>query len=236
MNKGESIGIIGESGCGKTTLIKLIMGFFQTTKGEIKINGENINNYTTSSIREKIAYVSQNDYWFQDTIYNNLTIGNAHATKNQLDKICNIVKMKHYIENSPYGYNSMIEEGGINLSCGEKQRFSIAKALVTNPDVLVLDESTANLDAITEEYVVEQLRREEDKIKIIVAHRLNTLIHCNLIIAMKDGIIQEIGTPQELLKHDGMFKELWSIQNKVFEQIENNGSSQTDTDTEMASY
>ena len=101
----------------------------------------------------------------------------------------------------------------------QKQRFSIAKALITEPEVLILDESTANLDASTEEYVVKQLQGEKDKIKIIVAHRLNTLIHCNKIISMKDGVIVEAGTPQELLLQDGMFKELWSIQNKVVEGI-----------------
>lgn len=217
VNKGESIGIIGESGCGKTTLIKLIMGFFDANEGEIRLNNKNIKDYTRASIRQKIAYVSQNDFWFQDTIHNNLTIGKEKASDEDLDKVCSMVKMDKYVANTPYGYNSMIEEGGTNLSCGEKQRFSIAKALITNPDVLILDESTANLDASTEEYVVEQLRGEADKIKIIVAHRLNTLIHCNKIIAMKDGIITEAGTPQELLKQDGMFKELWAIQNKVFD-------------------
>lgn len=217
VNKGESIGIIGESGCGKTTLIKLIMGFFDPNKGEVNLNNKNMNEFTKASIRKKIAYVSQNDFWFQDTIHNNLTIGKETATDKDLDKVCSMVKMDKFMEKAPYGYNSMIEEGGTNLSSGEKQRFSIAKALITDPDVLVLDESTANLDASTEEYVVEQLRREEDKIKIIVAHRLNTLIHCNKIIAMRDGIIVEAGTPQELLKQDGMFKELWSIQNKVFD-------------------
>ena len=107
--------------------------------------------------------------------------------------------------------------------------------MITNPDVLILDESTANLDAATEEYVVEQLRREEDKIKIIVAHRLNTLIHCNLIIAMKDGVIEEMGTPQELLKQEGMFKELWNIQNKVFEKLGNDDTS-SETETVSVSY
>ena len=158
------------------------------------------------------------DFWFQDTIFNNLTIGKENASVQELEKVCKMVKMDKYIKNSPYGYNSMIEEEGTNLSCGEKQRFSIAKALITNPDVLILDESTANLDANTEEYVVEQLRKEEDKIKIIVAHRLNTLIHCNKIIAMKDGEIVEMGSPQDLLKQDGMFKELWNIQNKIFNE------------------
>ena len=217
VNRGESIGIIGESGCGKTTLIKLIMGFFDVSKGEIRFNNRKMDDFTKASIRQKIAYVSQNDFWFQDTIHNNLTIGKEKASDEDLDRICSMVKMDRYIANSPYGYNSMIEEGGTNLSCGEKQRFSIAKALITNPDVLILDESTANLDASTEEYVVEQLRGEADKIKIIVAHRLNTLIHCNKIIAMQDGVIVEAGTPQELLKQDGMFRELWSIQNKVFD-------------------
>ena len=166
-----------------------------------------------------MAYVSQEDYWFQDTIYNNLTIGKEKATTEDLDRVCKMVKMDDYIEKSPYGYNSMIEEGAINLSSGQKQRFSIAKALITDPEVLILDESTANLDASTEEYVVEQLRGEVDKIKIIVAHRLNTLIHCNKIISMKDGVIVEAGTPQELLKQNGMFKELWAIQNRVFDNM-----------------
>jgi len=219
VSKGEAIGIIGESGCGKTTLIKLIMAFFDVNEGEILINGKNMNEFTRKSLREKMAYVSQNDYWFQDTIYNNLTIGKERATQEELDKVCKMVKMDQYIEESAYGYNSMIEEGGINLSSGQKQRFSIAKALITNPDVLILDESTANLDASTEEYVVEQLRGEKDKIKIIVAHRLNTLVHCNKIIAMEDGFIVEAGTPQELLKQDGMFKQLWEIQNKVFDNM-----------------
>ena len=228
VGKGESIGVIGESGCGKTTLIKLIMGFFDANDGEILINGKNMNEFTRSSIRSKMAYVSQNDYWFQDTIYNNLTIGKTNAGEKDLDKVCQMVKMEKYVEDSPYGYNSMIEEGGINLSAGQKQRFSIAKALITEPDVLILDESTSNLDASTEEYVVEQLGAEADKIKIIVAHRLNTLVHCNKIIAMKDGVIVEAGTPQELLKQDGMFKELWSIQNKVFDDIEGEEEGEED--------
>lgn len=219
VSRGESIGIIGESGCGKTTLIKLMMAFFEQNEGEILINGKNVKDYARSSIRKKMAYVSQNDYWFQDTIYNNLTIGREKASERDLDRVCEMVKMEKYIEDSPYGYNSMIEEGGINLSSGQKQRFSIAKALITEPDVLILDESTANLDASTEEYVVEQLRGEKDKIKIIVAHRLNTLVHCNKIIAMQDGVIVETGTPQELLKQDGMFKQLWEIQNKVFNNM-----------------
>ena len=131
-----------------------------------------------------------------------------------------MVKMDDYIKDSTYGYNSMIEEGAINLSTGQKQRFSIAKALITNPDVLILDESTANLDANTEEYVIEQLRGESDKIKIIVAHRLNSLIHCNKIIAIEDGVIVEAGSPQELLRQDGMFKQLWTVQNQVMERLE----------------
>ena len=201
------------------------MGFFDINEGQILVNGEDINIFTKSSLRKRMAYVSQDDYWFQDTIFNNLTIGKENATIEELDRVCKMVKMDDYIKNSTYGYNSMIEEGAINLSSGQKQRFSIAKALITDPDVLILDESTANLDASTEEYVVEQLQGEQKKIKIIVAHRLNTLIHCNKIISIENGIIVEAGSPQELLKQDGMFKELWTIQNKAFDNI----SSQEDS-------
>ena len=199
VEEGESIGIIGTSGCGKTTLIKLILAFYPINSGVIKMNGVDISKCTSSSIRRRIAYVSQNDFWFKDTIFNNLTIGNRDATVQELDKVCEMVKMTDYIQKAPYGYNSKIEEGGGNLSSGEKQRFSIAKALITNPDVLILDESTSNLDANTEEFVVEELGKEKNKIKIIIAHRLNTLMQCDKIIAMEKGNIVEAGTPQELL-------------------------------------
>lgn len=215
VNKGESIGIIGTSGCGKTTLIKLILNFFEITDGQILINNININNLTTSSVRKKIAYVSQNDFWFQDTIANNLTIGNKNATTEEIENVLETVKMKDYVDSKPYGLNTMLEEGATNLSSGEKQRFSIAKALITNPDVLVLDESTSNLDASTEEFIVNSLAHEKDKIKLVIAHRLNTLIKCDKIISIKDGYIVESGTPQELLEAKGMFYELWNIQNQA---------------------
>lgn len=215
VEEGESIGIIGTSGCGKTTLIKLILAFYPINSGVIKMNGVDISKCTSSSIRRRIAYVSQNDFWFKDTIFNNLTIGNRDATVQGLDKVCEMVKMTDYIQKAPYGYNSKIEEGGGNLSSGEKQRFSIAKALITNPDVLILDESTSNLDANTEEFVVEELGKEKNKIKIIIAHRLNTLMQCDKIIAMEKGNIVEAGTPQELLKEDGVFRKLWDIQTKA---------------------
>lgn len=219
INKGDSVGIIGSSGCGKTTLIKLILDFFDVTDGAIYVNGTDMRNLTSHSVRKKMAYVSQNDYWFQDTIFNNLTIGDRNTTTEKLDEICSKVKMTDYIKRSDYGYNTMIEEEGGNLSSGERQRFSIAKALVVEPDVLILDESTSNLDAKTEEFVVEQLNADKNKIKIIVAHRLNTLLHCNKIIAIDDGEIVESGTAQELLKKKGMFYNLWKIQGRAFEQI-----------------
>lgn len=217
-NKGESIGIIGTSGCGKTTLIKLLLGFYPVTGGILKVNGEDINKFTSSSIRKKIAYVSQNDFWFQDTIYNNLTIGNKDATIEEINKVCKLVKMDEFITKCPYGFNTILEEGASNLSSGERQRLSIAKALVTNPDVLVLDESTSNLDAETEEFVIERLRGEKDKIKIIIAHRLNTLRHCTKIIAIKDGRIVECGTPQELIEQKGMFYSFWTSQSNAFQK------------------
>ena len=225
IKEGESLGIIGTSGCGKTTLIKLILGFYPVNNGEIRMNGKDISKCTTSSVRQKIAYVSQNDFWFQDTIFNNLTIGNRNATTEELDRVCEIVKMTDYIRKSPYGYNSKMQEGGGNLSSGEKQRFSIAKALITNPDVLILDESTSNLDANTEEFVVQELGKEKDKIKIIIAHRLNTLLQCDKIIAMEKGNIVEVGSPKELIKKEGgVFNNLWKIQTKGI--INNDGQGE----------
>ena len=215
VKKGESIGVIGESGCGKTTLIKLILKFYEANDGEIRINDKNINDITSSSLRRKIAYVSQNDFWFQDTIYNNLTIGKPHATKEEVEKILESVKMKKFIENKQYGLNTILEEGATNLSSGERQRLSIAKALITKPEILILDESTSNLDAETEEFIVNSLATEKDKMKIVIAHRLNTLAKCNKIIAIKDGNIVEAGTPKQLIEKKGMFYQLWNIQNQA---------------------
>ena len=218
INEGESIGIIGTSGSGKTTLIKLILSFYKVTKGKILINGKNIDDLTTSSIRQKIAYVSQNDFWFQDTIFNNLTLGNKKASVEDVERVLEEVQMKEFVDEQPRGLNTMIEEGAVNLSTGQKQRLSIAKALIMKPDVLVLDESTSNLDAKTEEFIVNSLSHEKDKIKIVIAHRLNTLSRCDKIIALNDGVISECGTPAELLKTKGMFYELWSTQNKAMDK------------------
>lgn len=217
---------------GKTTLIKLILDFYDVTGGAIYINGINMKELTSHSVRKRMAYVSQNDYWFQDTIYNNLTIGNRNTSTETLDKICADVKMTDYIKNSDYGYNTMLEEEGTNLSSGERQRFSIAKALVVKPDVLILDESTSNLDAKTEEFVVEQLNADKEKIKIIVAHRLNTLLHCNKIIAIENGEIIEAGTAEELLQQKGMFYNLWKIQGRAFETISSRGVKNAKIDKE----
>ena len=208
IKEGESIGIIGSSGSGKTTLIKLLLNFFEVTDGAIYINDENINNLTTASLRKKITYVSQNDFWFQDTIYNNLTIGNNNVSEDEVNKVLDIVKMKEYINNKALGLQTKIEEGATNLSTGEKQRLSLAKALLTYPDVLILDESTSNLDTITEEGIVDNLSAEKNTIKIIIAHRLNVLTKCDKIISLKDGYITEIGTPNELINKKGIFYEL----------------------------
>ena len=221
VKEGESIGIIGESGCGKTTLIKLILNFFEINNGEILINDCNINELTTSSLRKKIAYISQNDFWFQDTIFNNLTIGNPNATTEDVENVLKIVKMDQYVANKQYGLNTILEEGATNLSSGEKQRFSIAKALICNPDVLILDESTSNLDASTEEFIVNSLSKEKNKIKIVIAHRLNTLSRCDKVIAIKNGFIVESGNPRELISKKGMFYELWNIQNKALKMGNN---------------
>ncbi len=136
--------------------------------------------------------------------------------------------MKDFVDEKPYGLNTMIEESAVNLSTGQKQRLSIAKALIMNPDVLVLDESTSNLDAKTEEFIVNSLSHEKDKIKIVIAHRLNTLSRCDKIIALKDGVIVESGTPAELLKQKGMFYELWSTQNKAIQIADDNKAEEND--------
>lgn len=205
--KGKRIAIVGESGCGKTTLAKLLLSFYRPEKGEITIDGTDLTSYTIPSIRKHIAYIAQDIFLFSDTIYNNLKFGNEGITDEEVRSVCELCGADEFIQELPLKYDTMIEENGNNLSGGQKQRLAIVRALLRNPDVLIMDEATSNLDTITEESIKKTVESFSDKMTcIIIAHRLNTIRNCDYIYVMDKGEIIEEGTHQSLLERNGLYK------------------------------
>ena len=204
--RGKRIAIVGESGCGKTTLAKLLLAMYEPEKGHIMVRGEDLCEYSTESVRKHIAYIPQDLYFFSDTIYNNLRAGNKNISNDIIKEMCKLLGVSEVIEDLPLGYNTMLEEGGNNLSCGQKQRLAIARALLRHPDVLIMDEATSNLDTITEWKLKCALEKVSENITwIIIAHRIRTIQNCDVIYVMKYGRVVEMGNHQSLLRQKGEY-------------------------------
>jgi len=215
IKKGECVAIVGESGCGKTTLVKAIMGLYPISSGSIYFGKKNLNTLAVTELRKKVAYVPQNTFLFADTIKENLVMG-QDISNEEIEAACKAVEMHEKISKMPNGYFTKLEEDASNLSGGEKQRLAIARAfLKQNAELYVLDEATSNLDSKTEnaisKVVFEQLA---DKTRIIIAHRLSTIVRCDRIVVMNsEGEIAEIGNHNDLMKRKGEYYELWVRQN-----------------------
>lgn len=216
IKKGTTVAIVGESGCGKTTIAKLLMAFYNYESGGITIDGKSITKYSPNLIREKIAYISQDIFLFSDTIYNNLRMNNKNITNEEIEKICCLCHADQFIRKLPYKYETVLEENGDNLSAGQKQRLAIARALLHNPDILIMDEATSNLDIITEESIKKIISNFSNNITcIIIAHRLNTICQCDYIYVMENGEIKEKGTHECLLKKNGLYTKYYKIDGKL---------------------
>ena len=215
IHRGEKIAFVGESGSGKTTLAKLLVRLYEQEKGSIKLDSSDIREFSISQIRNNISYISQNTFLFSGTIKENLLFGNSDASDNDILRVCKICELEEYINSLPLKYNTRIEENGKNLSGGQKQRLAIARALLKNPKILIMDEATSNLDYITEKTIENTINKfSKNMTTIIIAHRLSTIKDCDKIFVFKDGQIVETGNHSDLLKQRGYYYQLWNGQDK----------------------
>ena len=213
VRKGEKIAIVGESGSGKTTLAKLLLRFYEPERGSILLNGEDTKELNLYALRRAVAYVDQNTFLFSDTIKNNLKLGNSEAADEEIERVCRISRADEFIGKLPLGYDTPLDENGMNLSGGQRQRLAIARALLKKPQLLILDEATSNLDTITEASIKNTIfQANNDMTCIIIAHRLTTVRNCDRIYVMEHGRIAEFGTHDALMDKGGLYTKLWNMQ------------------------
>ncbi|NFN95614.1 peptidase domain-containing ABC transporter [Clostridium botulinum] len=213
IKSGEKIALVGESGSGKTTIAKLLMGFYEIEKGEIILNDYNLKDINKEALRDKISYISQDSFFFSGTIKENLQFANKSLTDEEMICACKKTKIHDYINSLPLKYETPLEERGSNLSGGQRQRLSIARALLKNPDILIMDEATSNLDSITEKAIQKTMEECSGSItSIIIAHRLSTIMKCDKIYVLDNGKIVEEGSHKELIGKMGYYYRLWSGQ------------------------
>lgn len=215
IHNGDFIGIFGQTGSGKTTLINLIERFYDVTDGEIIIDNLNIKNYKLYELHNKIAVCFQNPILFSGTILDNLKWGNKNASIEEIKKVCKIACCDNFINNQlPQGYNTMISQEGTNLSGGQRQRICIARALLKNPKILILDDSFSALDHLTEEALKSNLNELKSITKIIISQKISAIKDANDIYVLVNGKISHHGSHNELLKQDEIYSNTYNIQNE----------------------
>ncbi|MCS4771171.1 SAV1866 family putative multidrug efflux ABC transporter, partial [Staphylococcus aureus] len=214
IEKGETVAFVGMSGGGKSTLINLIPRFYDVTSGQILIDGHNIKDFLTGSLRNQIGLVQQDNILFSDTVKENILLGRPTATDEEVVEAAKMANAHDFIMNLPQGYDTEVGERGVKLSGGQKQRLSIARIFLNNPPILILDEATSALDLKNESIIQEALDvLSKDRTTLIVAHRLSTITHADKIVVIENGHIVETGTHRELIAKQGAYEHLYSIQN-----------------------
>ena len=214
---GQMIALVGPTGAGKTTLINLLPAFYETSQGEITIDGQNISETSLESLRKNISTVNQEPFLFNGTVGENISYGNLNASQNEIIEAAKAANCDIFINELPEGYNTKVGERGVRLSVGEKQRISIARALLKDSPILILDEATASVDTATERLIQQALERlMKGRTSFVIAHRLSTIRNADQILVLKNGCIIERGSHDELIKLQGLYSRLARIQNTTF--------------------
>jgi len=208
------VGLVGPSGSGKSTILRLLYRFYDVTSGAIRIDGQDIRNCTLESLRKHIGVVPQDTVLFNDTIYYNIAYGNPKATLEEVHEAARMAHIHDVIMGMPEKYETKVGERGLKLSGGEKQRVSIARAILKNAPLLFYDEATSSLDTTTEQHILAALKALfQNRSTVIIAHRLSTIVDADEIIVLgNDGTMAERGTHEQLLKMNGKYKEMWLAQ------------------------
>ena len=215
IKSGETVGIIGGTGSGKTSLVNLIPRLYDVTEGELLVGGEDVRKYDLEDLRNQVACVLQKNVLFSGTIAENIRWGDENASEEEVKRVCKLAQADEFIMQFPDGYNTYIEEGGTNVSGGQKQRLCIARALLKHPKILILDDSTSAVDTKTDSLIQTAFKTEiPDTTKIIIAQRISSIENCDKIVVMDNGRIDGIGTHEELLKSNEIYKEVYESQMK----------------------
>ena len=210
---GALIAIVGPTGAGKTTLINLLMRFYDIDSGRITVDGQSVDEVTRASLRRAYSMVLQDTWLFSGTIFDNIAYAKPGATREEVEAVAKAAKIHHYIMSLPNGYDTVITDDGANISKGQKQLLTIARAMLVDARMLILDEATSNVDTRTEVQIQQAMRRlMKDKTCFVVAHRLSTIKNADLILVVKDGNVIERGTHRELMRLGGFYRELYDAQ------------------------
>ncbi len=207
--KGETIGIIGSTGSGKTSLVSLIPGFYPAAKGEVLVDGVNVNAQEPDMLKRKVGFCFQHYYMFKGSIRDNVAFGCPDASDDDIREALRTAQGLDFVMNKPGGLDEPVSERGTNLSGGQKQRLMIARALVRKPEILVLDDSSSALDYATDRRLREAIRELKDMTVFIVSQRTASVLHADRIIVLEDGRIAGIGTHDELLKDNAVYREIY---------------------------
>ncbi|MBA3022854.1 ABCB family ABC transporter ATP-binding protein/permease [Sideroxydans sp.] len=210
---GHTVAVVGASGAGKSTLSRLLFRFYDVDSGAVVIDGQDIRSVTQASLRAAIGIVPQDTVLFNDTIYYNIAYGRPDATREEVLRAAQSAHIHHFIESLPLGYDTMVGERGLKLSGGEKQRVAIARAMLKDPAILIFDEATSALDSKSERAIQDEMRLiARERTTLIIAHRLSTVVDAEQILVMDKGVIVERGTHRELLAQQGIYAQMWALQ------------------------